>query len=59
MKGWMLFGLIVLFVLGGLLAFWRSARSNLPEKMPPPLKDEEPEDEWDRDPKRSDEKTRP
>jgi hypothetical protein len=45
--GVILFGLIFLFMAGGLFAFWRSTNQNLPKKMPPPLKDEEEDDEDD------------
>ncbi len=37
--------LVVLFIAGGLLGFWKNAHSPLPKNLPPPLKDE-PEDDW-------------
>lgn len=43
-KGLIAFGLIILFVLGGLLAFRSNARLPLPKNLPPPLQDEDDED---------------
>ena len=48
-----IFLLAVALMAGGLLAFLRNARQDLPKNLPPPLKDEP--DEWesprsDRDP---------
>jgi hypothetical protein len=42
-KGLIAFGLIIVFMLGGLLAFRSNARLPLPKHLPPPLKDEEDE----------------
>jgi hypothetical protein len=44
-KGLIAFALIVVFMLGGLLAFRSNARLPLPKNLPPPLKDENDEDE--------------
>lgn len=38
-----IFLLIVLFVAGGLVAFWRNSKTELPKNLPPPLQDEEDE----------------
>lgn len=46
-QGIVIFIVIVLFVIGGLLAFWRNAKSPLPKNLPPPLKDDD-ENEDDR-----------
>jgi hypothetical protein len=48
LRGLMVFGLIVLFMLGGLLAFRSNARLPLPKNLPPPLPDDG--DEETRDP---------
>lgn len=40
-----IFLLIVLFMAGGLAAFWRNAKSELPKNLPPPLKDDDEEDD--------------
>jgi hypothetical protein len=40
-----IFLLAVALMAGGLLAFLRNARQDLPKNLPPPLKDE-PEDDW-------------
>jgi hypothetical protein len=42
--GLIIFIFVILFIAGGLLAFWRNAHSKLPDKLPPPLPDED-EDE--------------
>ena len=42
--GWWIFLLIVLFIAGGLLGFYRNAKQPLPKNLPPPLPDD-PEDE--------------
>jgi len=39
--GLIIFVLVVLFIVGGLLAFWRNAHSKLPDNLPPPLKEED------------------
>ncbi len=44
-KGLIALGLIILFMLGGLLAFWRNAKLPLPKNLPPPLPDDDDEDE--------------
>lgn len=44
-QGILIFGLIVLFVVGGLVAFWRNSKTELPKNLPPPLKDEDEDDE--------------
>jgi hypothetical protein len=44
-KGLIAFGLIIIFMLGGLLAFRSNARLPLPKNLPPPLKDDEDEEE--------------
>lgn len=41
-----IFLLAVALMAGGLLAFLRNARQDLPKNLPPPLKDD-PEDDWD------------
>jgi len=40
-----IFLLAVVLMGGGLLAFYRNARQELPKNLPPPLKDD-PEDDW-------------
>ena len=42
--GILIFIFIVLFIAGGLIAFWRNAKAPLPKNLPPPLKDEDEED---------------
>jgi cbb3-type cytochrome oxidase subunit 3 len=41
----LILALAVLFIAGGLLAFWRNSRQELPKNLPQPLPDE-PEDDW-------------
>lgn len=43
-KGWIVFGLIIIFMLGGLLAFRSNARLPLPRNLPPPLPDDDADD---------------
>lgn len=43
-QGVVIFGMVVLFIAGGLIAFWRSAHSALPKNLPPPLKDDDEQD---------------
>ena len=43
---------------GGLLAFLRNAKQDLPKNLPPPLKDE-PDDDWGAPPSRSDSDPKP
>lgn len=43
-KGLIAFGLIILFTLGGLLAFRSNARLPLPKNLPPPLTDDDEDD---------------
>ena len=45
MSGLIIFIVIVLFVAGGLFAFRRDANRELPKNLPPPLKDEDDEEE--------------
>lgn len=42
--GLLVFGLIIAFIVGGLLTFRADAKRPLPKNLPPPLKDED-EDE--------------
>jgi hypothetical protein len=41
----LIFLLAVALMAGGLLAFLRNAKQDLPKNLPPPLKDD-PEDNW-------------
>ena len=41
--GIIIFGLILLFLLGGLLAFYRNSKQPLPKNLPPPLPPEQNE----------------
>lgn len=43
-RGLIAFGLIIVFILGGLLALRANARLPLPKNLPPPLKDEDEQD---------------
>lgn len=43
-RGLIAFGLIIVFILGGLLAFRANARLPLPKNLPPPLQDEDEEE---------------
>lgn len=45
--GLIVFGLIVVFMVGGLLTFLRNARQPLPKNLPPPLKDEDADHDGD------------
>ena len=45
--GIVIFGLILLFLLGGLLAFYRNAKQPLPKNLPPPLPENDTEAEAD------------
>jgi hypothetical protein len=42
--GILVFGLIVAFVVGGMMTFRADAKRPLPKNLPPPLKDEDDED---------------
>ncbi len=53
-----IFILAVLFMAGGLLAFLRNARQDLPKNLPPPLKDD-PEDDWGAGKSRNDSDPKP
>ena len=53
-----IFLLAVALMAGGLLAFLRNARQDLPKNLPPPLKDE-PDDDWGANPSRKDSDPKP
>jgi hypothetical protein len=44
-QGFWIFILIVVFLAGGLMAFWRNAKSELPKNLPPPLPPDDDEEE--------------
>ena len=44
-KGFIALGLIIVFVLGGLLTFRADAKRPLPKNLPPPLPDDDEDDE--------------
>jgi len=53
-----IFLLAIALMAGGLLAFLRNARQDLPKNLPPPLKDE-PDDDWGANPSRKDSDPKP
>lgn len=53
-----IFLLAIALMAGGLLAFLRNARQDLPKNLPPPLKDE-PDDDWGANPSSKDSDPKP
>jgi hypothetical protein len=43
--GLLVFGLIIVFLMGGLMTLRADAKRPLPKNLPPPLKDDEDEDD--------------
>ena len=45
MIGWLILGLIIVFIVGGLMTFYNDAKRPLPKNLPPPLPDDDEEED--------------